>query len=35
MTFHAHDYINGVRQTARMLTSEEKGIYGSIFGGAQ
>ena len=35
MTFHAHDYVNGVRQPARPLTNDEKNIYSKYFGGAQ
>ena len=35
MTFHAHDYVNGIRQPARSLTSEEKRLYGKYFGGTQ
>lgn len=35
MTFHAHDYVNGIRQPARSLTSEEKRLYGKYFGGKQ
>lgn len=31
MTFHAHDYVNGIRQPARSLTSEKKkGFMGNI-----
>ena len=35
MTFHAHDYVDGVRQPARPLTSGEKNTYGKYFGGVQ
>ena len=31
MTFHAHDYVNGIRQPARSLTSEEKKALWEIF----
>ena len=35
LSFHAHDYINGVRQPARSLTASEKEKYKKYFGGAQ
>lgn len=31
MTFHAHDYVNGIRQPARSLTSEKKRALWEIF----
>lgn len=35
LSFHAHDYINGVRQPARPLTRTEKEKYGKFFGGVR
>ena len=35
MTFHVHDYVDGIRQPARPLTSEEKNTYSKYFGGLQ
>ena len=35
ISFHAHDYNNGVRQPARSLTIAEIEKYGKYFGGAQ
>lgn len=32
LLFHAHDYLNGIRQTARTLTSEERNKYKKYFG---
>lgn len=32
MTLHAHDYVNGVRQSPRDLTSEEIKQYRKLFG---
>ena len=35
MSLHAHDYINGVRQSARSLSDEERIVYGNYFGGVR
>lgn len=35
MTFHAHDYVDGIRRPARSLTREEKRLYGKYFGVTQ
>ena len=35
LTFHAHDYVHGIRQLARFLRPEEKQKYEKYFGGIQ
>lgn len=35
LSLHAHDYINGIRQPARVLTANEKKNFLKFFGGAK